>query len=284
MYARTPQRRGRLGDGNWQRYEEQVTEILGNGRYRIKLRPLSGLGGSVQATPLVATGASVGTSLATASAIGAWAGPVGAAAGAIVGIIGALWSAHNARAKGAKTENQFLNSAVTAFDGSLQAIFQQANAGQITPAEAISALQSILPAFWASVAQVQNLPGTADASNHGANCGSYVPGQTTPCTPTGAPACNKSCTASCCVGCHDFFPTIQYAIYIFQQPKGGSFNVCTVYGDSYGLNTRGQYSLTYTPPPAGSASAAAVSTASALGIPVWALALGGAAALYFATR
>jgi len=291
MYARTAQRLGET-PRPWVHYREKVTKIYGRGEYDIALRRLDGLrglGAAVNAGSLVATGASVGTSVGLASTIGVWAGPAGAAAGAIVGIIAGLWSAHNARAKGAKTENQFLNSAVTAFDGSLQAVFQQANAGQITPGEAISALQSILPAFWASVAQVQGLPGTADASNHGANCGSYISGQTTPCTPTGAPACNKSCTASCCVGCHDFFPTIQDAIAVFSRPNGGSINACQVYGDGYGLNTRAQYSLTYTPPAAGTVGSATESVLSAVtggatvaGIPTWLLVLGGAAALYYA--
>jgi hypothetical protein len=270
----------------------------GLGRYRAHLTlrkyPRRGLGAPVNAGGIAASGAGVATTaIASSSAfsgtwVGAAAGPIGAAVGLVVGVIAALWSAHEARAKGATTENQFLNSAVTAFDGSLKAIFQAANAGQISASDAISMLGSLMPTFWASVANYQHLPGTADASHGGVNCGTYIPGQTTPCTPSGAPACNKSCTASCCVGCHDFMPTVQYAAYIFSQPNGGSLNVCEVYGDHYGLNDRAQYTLTYTPP-AGSggavASALGLSGSTVLGIPTWLLALaGGGALLWYATQ
>ena len=247
----------------------------------------------VNTSGLISTGAAVGTStavssLAAGTALGSWAGPIGAGVGALVGIIAGLWAAHNARVKGATTENQILNSAVAAFDSSLKAIFAAANSGQISPTDATSACNQLYQTYWQNIAQYQTLPGTADASHHGANCGTYTSGVTTPCTPSGGPACNKSCTAGCCVGCHDLMPAVQDAIAVFQNPKGGFINVCRVYGDKYGLQDRAQYTLTYAPPPAGASIAAAGgSIASALGggstvfgIPVWLLALGVAGVLY----
>ncbi len=60
--------------------------------------------------------------------------------------------------------------------------------------------------------------------------------------------CDKSCTASCCVGCLDIMPSIQNAMAVFSSPTGGTASIRKVFGDSYGLATRGGYTLTYTPP------------------------------------
>jgi hypothetical protein len=296
MYARTAHRRARLGSGDWQRFEEQVTESLGNGRYRIQLRRLGGLGAPVNVTPLVATGATVGTSVGLASTIGVWAGPVGAAAGAIVGIIAGLWSAHNARVKGAKAENQIVGSAVQTWDAGMRAIFQAANSGQITGADAGQLVSQLLQQYWGAVQQAKGMPGVADNSGYGGNCGSYTAGVTQACSP-GHP-CSKSCTSGCCVGCNDLWPSSLEAIALLNNPKGGSVNICTVYSDKYGLAQRGGYTLTYTPPrasAAGSVGGAAASALSSLtggltggssvaGIPLWVLLVGGAGAWYFATR
>jgi hypothetical protein len=275
------------------------------GRYRghltlrsypsMRIRPSARLGAiTSQEGGLLATGASVGTSVALASTIGAWAGPVGAAAGAIVGIISALFAASAARAKGAKEENQAINEYLPAWDQALQTIFQQANAGTITAAEAISALQTLMPQWWAAAAQFRGLPGVADASNGGGDCGTYTPQTSTPCTPTGGPGCDKSCTAFCCIGCHDLAPTVDYAAYLFSIPSaqiwaagGVQLNVCTVYASKYGATQRNSYTLTWNPPKtaatvAGVANAVSGATgissaASVAGIPVWALVLGGVA-------
>ena len=261
----------------------------------MRIRPSRRLGAiTPQEGGILATGASVGTTIATASAIGAWAGPVGAAAGAIVGVIAGLFAASAARAKGAKEENQAINEYLPAWDQSLQAIFQQANAGTITAAEAISALQSLMPYWWQAAAQFKGLPGVADASNGGGNCGTYNPQTSTPCSPTNGPGCDKSCTAFCCIGCYDLAPTVAYAAYLFSIPSaqiwaagGVQLNVCTVYSSKYGASQRNSYTLTWNPPKtaatvAGIASAvsgaAGVSSAATVaGIPVWLLALGAAA-------
>lgn len=270
-----------------------------------RITPRRGLGITSQEGGLLSTAAGVGTSVAVASSIGAWAGPVGAAAGAIVGIIAGLFEASAARAKDAKAENAAINEYLPAWDQSLQAIFQQASAGTISAAAAISALQSLMPYWWQAAAQFKGLPGVADASSGGSNCGTYISGSTTPCSPTGGPNCDKSCTAFCCVGCRDLMPAIADAVRIFGLPGGGTVNVCEVYGSSYGATQRNGYSLTYTPPaPAATATVAGVavpttaagvastvaSSVSALtgisssstiaGIPIWLLiALGAAVAV-----
>jgi hypothetical protein len=245
----------------------------------------------VNTAGLISTGAAVATtttisSLASGTALGSWAGPIGAGVGALVGVIAGLWAAHDARAKGAKDENTILNSAVQTFDSSLSAIFQAANSGQIAPADAQAACSQLLQTFWSSMAQYQTLPGTADASGHGANCGTYISGQTVPCSPQGAPKCDKSCTASCCVGCNDFRPAVLDAIAVFGKASGGTVNVCTVYGSKYGLAQRSGYSLTYTPPAGSTVTAAlglsGLSGGTVAGIPAWMLLLGVGAAIWVA--
>jgi hypothetical protein len=291
--------------GGWQRYREVVTRQYGRGTFDIALRPLDGLRGrhfrgmgAIQAAGLISTGAAVGTttavsSLAAGTALGSWAGPIGAGVGALVGIIAGLWSAHDARVKGAKTENQIVGSAVTAWDQGMQAIFAAANSGQITGAQGVPLVSQLLSSYWAAVEQAKGLPGVADSSGYGSNCGSYTSGVTTPCTPSGHPACNKSCTAGCCVGCNDLYPSSLDAIRVLQNPNGGSFSTCTVYSSSFGLAQRSGYTLSYTPPAptaanaatqAGGAIASAAGVAptdTVLGIPVWLLALAGAGVLVY---
>lgn len=208
-------------------------------------RDLAGLGVSAPAAVAsLAPVAATGTSIAAAGAAGSWAGPIGAGVGILVGLIAGLWAAHDARVKGAKTENAVMNSAVQAFDASLQAIFAAANSGQVTGAQAASECQSVLATYWSEMRPYQSGPGAADASNGGSGCASV-----TVCNQQTAPGlpCNKSCTAGCCVGCDVLTPTINQAIAIFQA-GGGTLSVCPVYGSSYGGSDRASYTLTYAPP------------------------------------
>jgi hypothetical protein len=294
MYVRTAQRLGQVDNGKpWRRYREVVTQVYGRGTYDIALQRLDGvrpsqyrrLGAINQAAgSALTTGAAVGTTVAItqlAPEIGAWAGPIGAAAGALVGIVLGLFQASAARAKGAKEENQAINEYLPAWDQGLKAIFSAANAGTATPAECISALQTLMQQWWAAAAQFHGLPGVADASNGGASCGTYTPNVTPACSPSNGPGCDKSCTAFCCIGCYDLAPSAAFAAYLFGLPTGGTLNVCTVYASKYGASQRSQYSVTYTPPAASSAGGVAVAAATDTGIPVWALVLGGAAAAYY---
>jgi hypothetical protein len=261
-----------------------------------------GLGASINTAGLVSTGAGVATSagvstLAAGTALGSWAGPIGAGVGALVGVIAGLFAASAARAKGAKEENAAVNAYLPAFDQGLQQIFAAANSGQITGAQGAQLVPSLLQQWWAAMAQFRGLPGVADNSGGGASCGSYVSGSTTRCSP-GHP-CSKSCTAGCCVGCNDLWPSALDAIRILNSPTGGTFTTCTVYGSGYGATQRNGYSLTYTPPaaPAAGTAAAAVGSLTSslvatdpttggttiLGFP-WYLVVGGGVAAYLAFR
>lgn len=292
--------RAKLGDARWERYSEQVLERHGNGRYTILLRRqpfrLGNLGAQgVSTAGLLSTGAAVGTtaavsSLAAGTALGSFAGPIGAGVGALVGIIAGLWSAHNARAQGAKTENAAASSAIQAFDQSLQAIFAAANSGSISASDASSLCSQLYQQYWAGMAPYMVGAGRADGSGGGARCPNIQ--------------CNKSCTVGCCLGCSIVFPIVGAyapggaAELAFSGAGGavtpwftppGTVNVPTVQGDSYGLAGRPGYSLTYTPPAGSTPSGAAGAVTSALGlsgsmiagIPTWLLvAIGGAALVW----
>ena len=283
----------------WKRYSERVVRRGRPGEYTILLRELRGLRGrglgAVNTSGLVATGAATaGSAIAAGAGAGAAAGPIGAGIGALVGLIAGLWSAHAARAKGATTENAAVSSAVTAFDSSLQAVFQAANAGSITGTQAAGVCTTILQSYWQGMAPYQTGPGRADASKGGANCGgsTLVPGG---CSLVGGLPCNKSCTAGCCVGCGDLMPTILQAIAVFNSPTGGTITACQVYGAGYGYSGRASYSLTYKPPApsvtsAAGIAAAATSVSSSLvsgtiaGIPTWAVLAGAGLGIFALTR
>jgi hypothetical protein len=186
-------------------------------------------------------------------------GPIGAGIGAIAGAIAGLWASHAARAKGAKTENQNVESALTAWDASMQQIFQAANSSDpavnITGAQAAGLVQQVYQTWWQAVCPFTKGPGAADTSGCGTNCGQGL-------NPAGACAgepyghkCDKSCTASCCVGCQDLYPSMLEAVNVLSSSTGGTVQVCGVTASSYGVASRGSYTLTYTPPTiAGAAS------------------------------
>lgn len=323
-------RRQLSGDSDWKAFEEQVTHVYGNGRYKIKLRSLSGVvrapsvpfyqmgtlgwhrqlgqvapkavaaGGSIAAASVPAVAAAFPGLIATAAI------PlIGAGIAVVTAIIAGLWAAHDARVAGAKAENQAINSAVQTFDSALKAIFAAANSSDatqnITASQAQSLLPQLLQTYWAKMLPYTKAPGAADASNGGQSCGTPQPnaGQPSICTATtgatmvGGHVCNKSCTATCCVGCNDLVPTIAEAMALFQNPTGGTMWVCTVYGSSYGASLRSAYQLTYTPPTvtaaatasgvastAAGAVTAAESAAAAAGLPSWLPLVAGAGLLF----
>ncbi len=293
-----------------------MTARQGHGQYTIYLRedPLGvmrGLGmlGAGVTSTVIGGGASVGTAVATPSIIGA-TGATGLAAGALtagigagvavlVGVLASLWSAHEARAKGAQTENAAVNSAVQAFDASLKAIFAAANQGTITAAQAAQYCQQTFTSFWQYQAPYMSGPGRADSSGGGTNCGNGTLNTGGPCTGTpGGHKCDSSCTATCCVGCQDLYPTILQCLQVFASATGGTVTACTVYGSGYGAFQRNSYTLTYTPPPASSVAGVANSVSSALtsgslssltsstvdGIPLWLLLVGVAGVGFLALR
>ncbi len=281
----------------WRRFTEQVEQRHGDGRYtvllaehplylagyaplrhkprfgnltlapRIPLYQLGYMGAAPvgpSVTKAIAPIAVVASSMiATAAGAGSIAGPIGTAVGVVIGLIAGFWSAHDARAAGAKDENTVVNSAVIAFNQSLKAVFAAANssdpAQNITAAQAISACQQILQSYWAAMQGQMSGPGRSDASNGGQSCGTLETPPVCGEMASGGHLCNKSCTAGCCVGCNDLTNTIAMAIAVFQA-GGGTVNVCQVYGDKYGLVDAASYSLTYTPPTVSGSAAGAVSS------------------------
>jgi len=238
---------------------------LGRVRPRARMRGLGTItaGQGIAMTAPIA--GAVTSGLVAGTSIGAFAGPIGAGVGAIVGLIGSLFAAHQARAAGAKTENDAVNAFLPAFDQGLQTIFQYANSGQLTGADAASACQTLLAQFFQNMAPYMRGSGRADSSNGGTNCGNGTLNSGGPCTGTpGGHKCDSSCTAGCCVGCQDLYPTILQAIQVFNNPKGGSITACNVAGSSYGATARAAYTLTYTPPAPGSIAGVADSLTSAL--------------------
>jgi len=209
------------------------------------------------------TACSAAESAAQGAAQGfAFGGPIGAGIGAIAGAIAGIWASHAARVKGAKTENKVVESALQAWDAGMQAIFQAANSTDpsvnIAGTYAASLVQQQYQQWWQSVCPYTKGPGAADTSGCGTNCGQGI-NPAGPCV--GEPyghKCDKSCTASCCVGCQDLYPSMLQAVNVLNSPTGGTVQVCAVAGSSYGVSSRGGYSLTYTPPTiAGSVASAA---------------------------
>lgn len=266
------------------RHKRRYANLVG--APRIPLHQLGWLGASFSPTTIIgpasgvassaASGAVVSAVGATGLAAGALTAGIGAGIAVLVGVIAGLWSAHEARAKGATAENQAINSAVQTFDAGIKAIFAAANsnnpAQNITAAQAAQQCQLLLQQFFQQMGPLTHAPGAADSSGGGANCGSGVLNPGGPCTGTeGGHQCDSACTATCCVGCQDLYPTVLQAQQVFASPSGGSIQVCTVYGSKYGAQQRAGYSLTYTPPvlpvtPVSVASGVVSTVESALGL------------------
>jgi hypothetical protein len=213
--------------------------------------PIVGTATTAILAPMVSSGAAAGAG--GGAAAGSIAGPIGAGVGILVGIIAGLWAAHSARVAGATHENQAINSAVQAWDASMKAIFAAANSSDptqnISGADAAQQVSAVWAQFWQAMSPYMHAPGTADASMGGANCGNGTLNPSGPCAGTpGGHMCNNSCTATCCVGCQDLYPSYLQAIQVLNSPAGGTVQVCAVSPSSYGAQSRAGYTLSYTPP------------------------------------
>lgn len=192
------------------------------------------------------------------------AGLIAAGVTVLVGVIAGLWAAHNARVKGARAENEAINSAVQTWDAGMRAIFDAANssdpAKNVPGPVAAQQVQQLWSTFWAQMSPYMHSPGTSDTSGGGVHCGDGTLNPGGPCTGTpGGHKCDRSCTATCCVGCQDLYPSMLQALNVLNSPTGGTVQVCTVYGSGYGAQQRGGYTLTYTPPTLPSIASTAVS-------------------------
>jgi len=172
------------------------------------------------------TGASAAFSSLEAAGTGLAAGPVGAIIAGGTALIGSLLQ-HSARLTGATDENDAAKQAVPAFDDDLQSIAQGFDAGTLSQAQAITAIQQLQQNIYAFFIAQVGKPGTAW-------------------TPGGGGACNKNCTVGCCLYYADMVPALNAAISVVQA-GGGTVKVPTINGDKYGLQTRPGYTLTFQP-------------------------------------
>jgi hypothetical protein len=247
------------------------------------LPKLPGLATSTASSIGVATGA-----IAAGSAISIALPVIGIALGAI---FGSLWAAHEARIQGAKTENALLNSLIPTVISAVQAVFTALSNGTATPAQGIAALQAIWSQYWQEVSQVETGPGQAGGASQcvtKAGAGLHITGTSSVQNPPGSNfsgygpvAFNRSCTASCGVGCMWVASWVNTGIALINA-GGGTVTFDGVVGNKYGLSNTSPLTITYKPPAAGSASAAVSNVASSVaslaggtifGLPIWGVAL-----------
>ena len=213
------------------------------------------------------------------AAAGAAGGPIGSAVGAAtaavkVGLADLIQ--HTARLKDATGENQALDAVIPAFDADLKAVAAAFSNGSASAALCIQALQQIdINIFTNLYALTQKkLPGIAWGGPTTQTIGQSL-------NPTYTAACNKNCTASCCVYLNDLrpaiygrsvptnaFPAQQISPGIVGgmigaiQHGGGTVKVVPVAAppnSAYGNFSRATYNIVLTPPPVQSAIAQTVS-------------------------
>src|SRR5580704_3116238 len=208
--------------------------------------------------------------------------------GAVLGtVIGALFAAHAARVAGAKDENTILNSLIQTVQQAVTAVFTALNNGSAQASDGISALQTIEGNYWQAVAQVEHgrgqagnesqcvtvpgaglhITGTASVQNPpGSNFSGYGPAQF-----------DRSCTASCGVGCMWVASWVNVGIALIQA-GGGQVTFDGGVGNKYGLQNYPALSISYNPPAPGSAAAlssgAGLLSTPLFGIPAWMIVAG----------
>jgi hypothetical protein len=263
-------------------------------RHRVPVRLGANLA-PLAAVPTVAAG--IGTQAAvqagTIAAGSALSVAIPVAGAALSVVIGALLAAHAKRVADAKQENQNLTDLIPTVMNAISTVFQQANSGAATPAEAIAAMQQIQQGYWQSVAAFETAPGQAGGSGSCKNL-SFAQWKTMTTSPT---TCNKSCTASCCIGCNVINQWVIRAINMFQTgTSNDGWQWGTVVGNQFGLSNFSPPNWQYTPPAGGvtTGSAAATSVAqsvanvastvtsgSILGIPLWLILVVGGVGIWF---
>jgi hypothetical protein len=262
-------------------------------------RPTLGQNSSIDS--LLIKAPSIAASTGTAAAVSAGTIAAGSAlsiAVPVVGlvlsaVIGSLFAAHAARVAGAKQENTVLNSLIPTVQQAIATVFDQLNSGAATPSEAIDGLNQIESSYWSAVSQVEHAPGQAGNESQCvtvAGAGLHITGTPSVQNPPGSsfsgygPAhFDKSCTASCGVGCMWVASWVNVGIKLIQA-GGGQVTFDGVVGNTYGLQNYPPLSITYTPPAPGSIAAATAAASSGdisgllsaniLGIPLWMIAAG----------
>ena len=144
-----------------------------------------------------AGGAGVTAGTAAAAAGGAGSGLVAGAVtfgvGAVVGLAAVLWAKHEARIKGAKTENAAVNLIAPAWKESLLGIMAAYNAGQISDVVAVNELESLRSLTYAALQKYNHTPGVDWAG------GGSQPGLGPNKLQYWSVTCDKHCTIGCCL-------------------------------------------------------------------------------------
>jgi len=181
-------------------------------------------------------------------------GPI-AAAGATAGaIFGSLWQGHQLRMAQAKDENSATNIGVAGFDSDIRLVNAQYNAGMIDVQTAILALQQTFVQYWI-ITNKYIQPGRNGCCS-GATCqGAQSVLQ------SGKQPCTGDIGAACCIGCAPLYYSLYAqgsevgidpsggigAITVLAQGGNRASTVFTVYGSSYGAQTRNSYTLQWKP-------------------------------------
>lgn len=149
---------------------------------------------------------------------------VGPAISAAIKIVGGDLAQHHAAA--VAKEAVTVNGAAPQFIETVQGIMAALNAGQLTPASAISALQSAQTTYYSAVSGIIKKGGACKTP--------YIPVAGTPGPPNQCPvtlpnywrdcAASGSCNASCAIGCGMVEPTVSFLIQIIRA-GGGTFTI-----------------------------------------------------------
>lgn len=216
-------------------------------------------------------GAAVGAGAATAAIAGTSivTGLATAGIGAGIGILLALFAAHEARVAGAKDENAAVNIAAPNAQSELQQIVSLYNSGQLTAQQALQYTAQVASNFQSAIA-----PHQTGAGQHATTCAA-----------SGSTPCNKNCTAGCCVYCNTILQWVS-AVTQAISAGGGTAQLSGISGlAKYNGIVMAPITLTVTAPAAGSAAGVAgvasdLTSGTVAGIPVWLLVVVAAGAAY----
>jgi hypothetical protein len=191
-----------------------------------------------------------GSSVAQAANAIPVAGPI--ISTAINAILGPLLGASKARAQAATNENAAVAGLIPQFDQQIAAIFAAVNNGTLTPAQASTAMDQVIAAYWVNVTP------HIQAGRNGCNSGASMPSftgsnagaqQGGACGVNGYYGCTgmSSWGAACCVG-STLMASVANLKWLLAQPAGGSAQVCQIIGNAkYGGASRAGYRVSYEP-------------------------------------
>jgi len=149
---------------------------------------------------------------------------VGPAVSAAIKVVGSALAQHHAAAVG--KEASTLNGAAPQFIATVQDIIDALNAGQLTPASAISALQTAQTTYYSAVSGIIKKGGACKTP--------YLPVQGEAGPPDQCPitlpnywrdcASGGSCNAACAIACGMVEPTVSFLIRMIRA-GGGTFTI-----------------------------------------------------------